>query len=180
MRRQSLIPPIIVDLTYQAVSGVAGVQFTDATPCPVCQVMPMSHDLKRRRFSTVTENDQTVHIYVFIKRFYCPKCGKLCYADAPFYEKSRFGSPVVDLCITLSKDHSFSETAKIMNRMGIVIDRGTVRKTVLSHHHEVDAADFFGIKIPQSIITLSTLVTGNDPAGSLTGKDVLRACRKSE
>jgi len=176
MRRQPFISPIIADLVYQAVTGVSGVQFTDPHPCPVCQGMPISHDMKQRRFSTVFSSDGEQHIYVYVKRFHCRDCGQLCYAKAPFYEKSRFGSPIVDLCLSLSEDHTFSHAAVLMNRMGIVINRGTVRKTVQSHDHEVVSTDLFGIKLPESVIALSTLVTTADPSQPLRGSDVLNAC----
>ena len=94
-----------------------------------------SHDMKQRRFSTVYAPEGEMHIYVYVKRFHCRDCGQLCYAKAPFYEKSRFGSPIVDLCLSLSEDHTFSHAAALMNRMGIVINRGTVRKTVQTHSH---------------------------------------------
>jgi len=114
---------------------------------------------------------------VYVKRFHCRDCGQLCYARAPFYEKSRFGSPIVDLCLSLSEDHTFSHAAVLMNRMGIVINRGTVRKTVQAHSHEVQSTDLFGIKLPDSVLALSTLVTTADPAQPIQGCDVLRACR---
>ena len=176
MHRRPFISPIIVDLVYQAVSGVSGVHFTEAVPCPVCSGMPVSHDIKKRRFSTVYSLEGEKHVYVFVKRFHCRDCGHLCYAKAPFYEKSRFGSPIVDLCISLSRNHTFSHAAVLMNRMGIVINRGTVRKTVQNNVHEVRATDLFGIEIPDSILALSTLVTNADPAVPLRGEDVLLAC----
>jgi len=177
MRRQPFISPIIADLVYQAVTGVSGVQFTDPLPCPNCMGMVISHDMKQRRFSTVYAPEGEMHIYVYVKRFHCRDCGQLCYAKAPFYEKSRFGSPIVDLCLSLSEDHTFSHAAALMNRMGIVINRGTVRKTVQTHSHEVRSTDLFGMKLPDSVLALSTLVTTADPSQPIRGCDVLRACR---
>ncbi len=176
MRRQPFVSPILADLVYQAVSGVAGVQFTDSLPCPHCMGMVVSHDMKKRRFSTVYAPEGEKQIYVYVKRFHCRECGHLVYAKAPFYEKSRFGSPIVDLCISLSEDYTFSRAAILMKCMGIVIDRGTVRKTVQSHIHTVQSTDLFGMKIPDSILALSTLVTTTDPAQPLRGCDVLKAC----
>jgi hypothetical protein len=176
MRHMILIPPIITDLVYQAVSGVSGVQFIDAIPCSACGTLPVSHDLKRRRFSTVLTPEGPKHVYVYVKRFYCPVCRNLCYAPSPFYEKSRFGSPIVDLCIALSHDSSYSRAALLMNSLGIVIDRGTVRKTVLSHAIPVESMDFFGFQLPRSLIDLSSVVTSADPSGLIDGRDVLKAC----
>jgi len=176
MRRQPFISPVISDLIYQAVKGVAGVQFTDSIPCPLCKGMLISHDMKRRRFSTVFLPDGQEHIYVYVKRFHCRECGSLCYSPSPFYEKSRFGSPVVDLCLTLASNHSYSYAASLMNRFGIVIDRGTVRKTVLAYSHEVISTDIFGLLLPQSVLALSALVTTTDTGVKLNGRDVLTAC----
>ncbi|NLV28258.1 MAG: hypothetical protein GXY48_14055 [Methanomicrobiales archaeon] len=177
MHRRPFISPILVDLVYQAVSGVSGVHFTQAVPCPVCSGMPVSHDIKKRRFSTVYVPNGEKHIYVFVKRFHCRDCGHLCYAKAPFYDKSRFGSPIVDLCISLSQNHTFSHAATIMNRMGIVINRGTVRKTAQTYTHHVDATDIFGLWLPDSILALSTLVTTTDSHFPLKGEDILSACK---
>ncbi|MDD1723916.1 MAG: hypothetical protein LUQ07_02165 [Methanospirillum sp.] len=176
MRHQPFISPIIADLVYQAVTGVSGLQFTEIVPCPVCSGMPVSHDMKRRRFSTVFGPGGEEHIYVYVKRFHCRECGQLCYAPAPFYSRSRFGTPIVDLCLTLTRNHTFSSAASLMNRMGIVIDRGTVRRTVQSYHHDVDSTDILGLQMPQSVLTLSTLVTTADPSVPLSGREVLIAC----
>lgn len=176
MRRVALIPPIISDLVFLAVTGVSGVQFLDASHCPDCAGLLISHDLKQRRFSTVQTSAGPEQIFVQVKRFHCRECGRLCYADAPFYDKSRFGSPVVDLCIAFSQDYTYSQTATILKSIGIVIDRGTVRKTVLTHTHMVTVADLFGIRIPQSVLSLSALIAGSDPSQPVSGRDVLQAC----
>ena len=176
MRRVSLIPPIIADFVYQAVSGVSGVRFLDATVCPVCAGLLISHDLKRRRFSTVLTPAGPEQIFVYVKRFHCRDCGRLCYADAPFYEKSRFGSPVVDLCVALSRHYTYSQAASILENLGIAIDRGTVRNTALQYAYGVDVVDLFGILLPRSVLSLSALVTGSDLTHPLTGRDVLEAC----
>lgn len=176
MPRQPFVNPVIADLIYQAVSGVAGVQFTGSALCPICQGLLISHDMKKRRFSTVFQDDKLQHIYVYIKRFHCRECDRLCYSPSPFYDKSRFGSPIVDLCLTLSRNHTYSYAALLMNRVGIVIDRGTVRKTVITYNHEVASTDFLGLLIPQSVLALSTLVTTADPGIPISGSDVLAAC----
>jgi hypothetical protein len=176
MRRRLFIPPVIGDVVYQAVSGVSGVQFLDATSCPACSGLLISHDLKQRRFSTVQTPHGTGHIYVYVKRFHCRECGRLCYADAPFYDKSRFGSPLVDLCITLARSYTYSQTATILENIGIIIDRGTVRKTALMYDHEVETVDFFGVFIPRSVLSLSALVMGSDTTKPVSGRDVLEAC----
>jgi hypothetical protein len=176
MKRIALIPPVIADFVYLAVTGVEGVHFLDCSFCPECGGQLTSHDLKRRRFSTVKGSAGPVHIYVHVKRFHCRDCGRLCYANAPFYEKSRFGSPVVDLCLAFSKEYTYTQTAEILNNLGIIIDRGTVRKTVLAHSHEVEVADLFGICLPRSVLSLSALMTGYDSTKPVSGREVLQAC----
>ncbi len=176
MHHQAIIPPVISDLVYQAISGVAGVQFTDTGPCSICGTLPVSHDLKKRRFSTVRTPEGPKHIYVYVKRFYCPDCGSLCYAPSPFYEKSRFGSPIVDLCISLSEGFTYSGAATIMNQLGIIIDRGTVRKTVLLHKIDVESVDLVGFRLPRSVLELSSIITSTDKSEISVARSILEAC----
>lgn len=176
MKRSPLIPPVIADCVSLALSGVADIQFLDASVCPECAGLLMSHDLKKRRFSTLQTENGPNHIYVYIKRYYCRDCGHLCYADAPFYLNSRFGAPVVDLCLTLCRDHSYSQTSTILQDLGIIVDRGTVRKMALAFSHQIPVVDLYGIMLPQSILALSALVMQSMPSGALTGAEVLKAC----
>lgn len=175
MRQTALIPPVIGDFIYLAVSGIADVQFTDASVCPVCFGLLVAHDQKKRKFSTIRTENGEEHVYVYVKRFHCRTCGKLCYAYAPFYAMSRFGSPVVDLCVTLSKKYSYSYTASLLSEIGIIIDRGTVRKMAQIQVPDIPVADLDGIVIPQSILALSTLIMQSQLTGPLTGLDILKA-----
>lgn len=176
MKHLPLIPPIIADFVYQAVTGVTGVRFTEAGSCPACGGLLISHDMKKRRFSTVLTPAGTGQIHVYVKRFHCRECARLCYADAPFYGNSRFGSVITDLCLTLCHSYSYYQTAAILRSLGIIMDRGTVRTTALMHTHQVDVTDLFGIVLPRSVLSLSTLVMDSSPAHPINGRDVLEAC----
>lgn len=176
MKRPLLIPPVIADCVSLAISGVSDIQFLDATVCPACSGLLMSHDLKKRRFSTLQTEQGQVHINVYVKRYYCRNCGQLCYADAPFYPNSRFGAPVVDLCLTLCRDHSFSQTSSILLDLGIIVDRGTIRKMALGFSHQIPVVDLYGIMLPRSIFALSNLVMQSKQYEAISGADVLKAC----
>jgi len=176
MNKDLLIPPIIADCIYYAVSGVSDVQFLETSGCPACCGPLISHDLKKRRFSTIKTDNGVTHVYVYIKRFHCRDCGQLCYADAPFYENSRFGSPIIDLCLVLSRSYSYSYTSHILDQLGIVIDRGTVRKIAQRYDHPVKVVDLYGIQLPGSILALSTLGMKSAQSGPLSGSEVLQAC----
>lgn len=176
MNKDLLIPPIIADCIYYAVSGVSEVQFLHTSGCPECSGPLISHDLKKRRFSTIKTPEGITHINVYVKRFHCRDCGHLCYADAPFYENSRFGSPIIDLCLVLSRTYSYSYTSHILDQVGIIIDRGTVRKIAQKYDHQVKVVDLYGIQLPASILALSALGMKSAQSAPLSGPEVLQAC----
>lgn len=176
MKKRLFIPPVIADCVYFAISGVSNVHFLQTSGCPNCSGILVTHDLKKRRFSTLRTENGEVQIFVYVKRFYCRDCGQLCYADAPFYTESRFGSPVVDLCLTFCREYSFSYTATLLDQMGVIIDRGTIRKMAQSHTHQIPVVDLYGIQLPESIMALSSLVMESPQSKQISGPDVLKAC----
>jgi hypothetical protein len=98
----------------------------------------------------------------------------ISFADEPFYPGTRHGSPVVDLCRTLSMTIPFHRTRALMAQMGIVIDRGTVRNYAHGSFPEIPTSDLFGIRIPLSVISLSSLTAGE--GGRIIGAEALTAC----
>ncbi|MCX6691587.1 MAG: hypothetical protein NTW33_05910 [Methanoregula sp.] len=111
-----------------------------------------------------------------MKRFSCQVCKKVCFADEPFYPGTRIGSPVVDLCVTLSGTMPFTRTAAYLEEMGIYVDRMTVRNFSRLDVPEIPTADVFGIHLPMSIISLSTLAAGIREGGCIEGTEALAAC----
>jgi hypothetical protein len=159
-----------------ALSAVDGVVFTDHTVCPHCGGELAGYDLKKKQFAVMRDGDKTKKLHVYVKRFYCRDCHTLCYADEPFYPGTRIGSPVVDLGITLSADMPPNRIAVYFEAMGIVIDRTTCRIYAKREFPVVRTTNLFGIHIPVSVFTLSTLATQIGEGSSIPGAEVLAAC----
>jgi len=172
--RPVLIPPMVAEIVYNACTGVEGAVFDMVPSCP-CGGKVHIHDTIKRRFSRVISGGTIKDIHVLVKRFICGECGLLIASPAPFYEKTRYGAPVIDLCLTIARNHPYYQTARILEQMGIIIDRGTVRNLVLHHNHAVEAGFFIRLLIPVSVISLSSLITSCDPddPNSLHGADIM-------
>jgi hypothetical protein len=111
-----------------------------------------------------------------VKRFACRECGIVCFAEEPFYPATRAGSPIVDLCVTLSATMPFSRAAVYLEHLGILIDRGTVRNYARSAYPGIPTTDLFGIRLPLSIVSLSELATRFGEGGCIPGTEALAAC----
>jgi hypothetical protein len=101
--RPPRFPPMVSDIVQNALSSLDGVAFTELAACPHCGGSVTPHDLKEKQFAVLADGEKTRTIHVKVKRFHCRQCGRLCYADEPFYPNTRIGSPVIDLCTTLSR-----------------------------------------------------------------------------
>lgn len=174
--RPILIPPMVAELVSSACTGIAGTSFHSIPVCPACHGRVQVHDTIQRRFSRILLDSKEHDIYVSVRRFCCKGCGRYLTSPAPFYERTRFGSPIVDLCRTIAQNHSSSQTAGILMQMGIVLDRGTVRNLVNRDYPLVDAQQFIGFSIPLSIIRLSELVLLHKLPTPVPGDEVLAAC----
>ena len=174
--RPPRIHPMLVTIVSAALSAVDGVQFTECTACPVCGGPVRGYDTKKKRFAVVMEGETRRALYVYVKRFYCRKCQRLCYADEPFYPGTRIGSPVIDLGLTVSATMTPNRVAAYLAALGIVVDRTTFRLYVKRTVPLVPTTDVFGIRIPLSVVTLSTLATGTGEGGRIEGAEVLAAC----
>ncbi|MBN1166526.1 MAG: hypothetical protein JXA44_05265 [Methanospirillaceae archaeon] len=168
------IPPMISEVVYNALTGVDGALF-DAFPSCQCGGKIQSHDTIKRRFSRVIADGTIKDVQVQVRRFICKECGLLISSPAPFYINTRFGAPIIDLCLTLAKNHPYYQTARILEQMGIIVDRGTVRNIVLHHNHTVEIGLIIGIFIPVSIINLSTLITSCEPKDPPSGAEIMKA-----
>jgi len=174
--RPPRIHPMLVTIVSAALSSVEGVRFTECAACPACGEQLRGYDTKKKRFAVVIEGENKRSIYVYVRRFYCHACHTLVYADEPFYPNSRIGSPVVDLGITLSAMVSPNRVAAYLAALGIFIDRTTCRIYAKKTFPAVPTTDVFGIRIPLSVFTLSTLATRTGEGGRIEGAEVLAAC----
>ena len=151
-------------------------EFTLITGCHYCKGPVKFHDIKTKRFATVIDKEEKRIITVRVHRYYCRECGKLCYAHAPFYPNIKFGSPVADLCITLAREHPFNHTAKILQTIGVVVDRGTIRNFSGQEIPAVSYAKIYGLSVPLSICYLSDLFSRGTWNYQVTQEDVLEVC----
>jgi hypothetical protein len=169
-----LIPPMTCDLVQAALGD--GIEFTAAPLCPACGGCVQGYDTKKKKFAVIRENDRERTISVIVKRFTCRTCGTLCYADEPFYPDTRLGSPVIDLCVTVAGTRSFSRTATVLDTIGVIIDRSSCRKYGAMQLPVVPSVDVYGIRLPFSIVSLSSLAARFGEGGSIPGAEALAAC----
>ena len=174
--RPPRIHPMLSTIVSAALSAVDGVLFTECTACPVCGGSLRGYDTKKKQFAVVMDGDMRRALYVYVKRFYCRECRRLCYADEPFYPGTRVGSPVIDLGLTISATLPPNRVAAYLAALGIVVDRTSCRLYAKRTFPAVPATDVFGIRIPLSVVTLSTLATGTGEGGRIKGAEVLAAC----
>lgn len=169
------IPPMLVDLIGSALAAMDGMKFTDLAACPSCDGPVTGHDLRAKRFAVMLEDGEERTIRVSVKRFYCQNCGRLCYADAPFYPDTRLAAPIVDLCILLSEQMPFNRVAQHLRAMGIIVDRGTIRNYASRDFGTIPATELFGIPLPLSLLNLAISTLGRERC-PIIGAEALTAC----
>jgi uncharacterized protein YbaR (Trm112 family) len=152
-----------------------GISFTDLLACPECGSPLRRHDRKEKRFAHMHIGEETRDIHVLVTRFRCGSCGGFWYAREPFYEGVRFGIPVVDLAITLSRVHPYHHTERILASLGLIVDRGTIRMYAMRAKRVVPATDLLGIPLPISLLNLSNLVSRRPKGAPVSGAEVLGA-----
>jgi hypothetical protein len=173
--KKFLLPSMLIDLVGSALVSMDGVTFTERDACPSCGGELTVHDIRKKRFAVLLEYGKTRVIHVFVKRFYCNRCGSLCYAEEPFYPETRLGSPVVDLCFLLASRMPYHRASRLLKAMGIVVDRGTIRNYAARDLPLVPYTELFGVPLPMSLLNLSLSAVGNK-GGSIVGAEALAAC----
>ena len=169
------IPSLASDLVQTVLCSFDGVEFTRAPVCPACGGTVQGYDTRIKKFAVTRENDRERIINVHVKRFTCRTCGTLCYSEEPFYPDTRIGSPVVDLCRTISATLPYSRTSRILDTMGVLIDRASCRHYAAMQLPHVPVADFFGIQLPFSILALSALTARTGEGGRIPRAEALAA-----
>ncbi len=159
--RRVRVPPMLQTLVQTGFSAVEGREFSTLDSCPHCGGEITGYDRKRRKFVTLIEDGSERDIHVFVRRFQCLRCGAVNPARAPFYPGTRIGSPVVDLCVVLSRSLTPGRTAAFLRTLGISIDRGTVRNLKEREFGEIQTTEMFGIVLPRSVVSLSLVAFRN-------------------
>lgn len=167
---------MLPDLILATLSSCDGVRFESCEACPRCGGEPAGYDRKKKQFAVLREGDQKKIIHVWVKRFRCRTCGQICFGDQPFYPATRIGSPVVDLCVTLGETMHFPRVSSTLEDMGIIVDRWSVRNYIQKNYSQVPALDMFGIRVPVSVVSLSSLSMGMREGRDIDPGSVLAAC----
>jgi hypothetical protein len=173
MKKKILIHPMITTVIHTGISNLDGREYNRAGNCPTCGGELVGYDKKRRFFASLSDADGIRDIHVVVKRFSCRSCGALVSADSPFYPGTRIGAPIVDLCVTLSEEMSWSMAAKVIRELGIVIDRGSVRNYVKEGFAPVPSTEVFGFRLPVSFLSLSTSSLGSFERDPVVGAEPL-------
>ncbi|HJK08157.1 MAG TPA: hypothetical protein O0X54_01280, partial [Methanocorpusculum sp.] len=105
---------MLFDAIVCGISSIDKALFAHIGPCPYCGGTPAPYDTKEKIYATLHTREGTQKITVFVRRYHCRDCGRLLYADEPFYPDTRLGSTIVDLATALSLLNSFSHTAEII------------------------------------------------------------------
>jgi hypothetical protein len=170
------LPPMLSALVQTTLTSCDGARFDECGSCPHCGGELSGYDVRKKQFAIMTEGEQKRVIHVWVRRFLCRQCGQVCLADQPFYPDTRIGSPVVDLCVTLSETMPASRVSSCLAEMGIMVDRWSVRNYVRKNHPAIPAADMFGVRIPLSIVSLSSLAVGISEGNHIDARALLAAC----
>ena len=151
------IPPMLATIVQAGLVAVDSVTFGERATCPFCGGPVSGYDTRRKVFAVIRENDRERTLRVTVKRFSCRACGRIVNADEPFYPGTRIGSPVIDLCLTLATMMPDNRTAAWLDAMDILVDRTSCRRYVRTLARPIPATALFGVSIPLSLISLSTL-----------------------
>ena len=167
---------MLTDLVQMTLASCDGVLFDHCGACPGCGVDLSGYDVKKKQFAIlITGGDRKV-VFVRVKRFRCRQCGQVVLAEQPYYPDTRIGSPVVDLCRTLGETMAYGSVSSCLEEMGIIVDRWSVRNYVQKKSHPVPAADMFGIRLPLSVVSLSSVAAALPEGGHMDAQAVLAAC----
>jgi hypothetical protein len=170
------IPPMLIQVVQAALQICDGTEYFARGICRSCGGTLSGYDTRTKRFAVISDDDGDRPVEVILHRAYCRECGRIVMPEEPFYNGTRIGSPVVDLCNTLSESLSSGHVATMLSRMGVIVNRWSVRSYChmpIPPPHTVAA---FGIHIPVSIITLSALAGEKEETAHIHGEDVLAAC----
>ncbi|WFN35515.1 hypothetical protein L1S32_05270 [Methanogenium sp. S4BF] len=166
------IPSMLRDLVSSAILSVEGITFTSLDACSYCGGPVKGHDMRRKRFATIRTKNGKKTVHVFVKRYHCEQCGRLCYAESPFYPDTRLGIPIVDLCNALIEKHPYHHAARILAALEIVVDRGTLRNYAQRSFPPPDVIEMYGVPIPISILNMNEQSFRGKESGSVPGAEV--------
>lgn len=170
------IPPMLIEVIQAAIQVCDRTEYYPGGICRSCGGRLSGYDSRTKRFAIISNDGEDQPVEVIIHRAYCRECGRILLPEEPFYAGTRIGSPVVDLCHSLSASLSSGHVAGLLDRMGVKVDRWSVRSYCNLPILPPPTVDAFGMLLPVSIIALSSLAGGRDSRQQVNGDDVLAAC----
>lgn len=170
------VPRMLINIIHTALVACEDVRFHAGTVCPYCGGRLSGYDERKKRFAVLVEDDNPVVVNVVVCRSYCRACERIIDPPQPFYPGTRIGAPVVDLCRTLSSGMPFTRASAYLERMGVIVDRWSVRHYSGLGLPAIPSVDVFGMKIPVSIISLSTFAGTSAEPACLDMEDILMVC----
>lgn len=167
------IPPMLSATISMGIASLDGVLFKEIGDCPHCGGRPMPYDTKTKNYATLILPSGTHTVTVKVRRYTCRECGRLLYAEEPFYPDTRVGSAIVDLALSLSRTNSYSHASAIMEGLGIQMNRSSVRNYAKSELPMTGFSSLYGLPLPNSLISLmGKSFSGTDEETN----SILRAC----
>ena len=167
---------MVTDIIQTALSSMDGMEFSELISCTACGGPVQGHDRKKKKFAVLREQTGERIITVRVKRFYCRQCGNLCYADEPFYPGTRIGSPVIDIFSSLCAMLPPGRAARVIDTMGIVVNRTTWKHYIGRPFPEIPVMVVFGMRLPLSVVRLSDIAVQSGESGHADPADVIAAC----
>jgi hypothetical protein len=153
-----------------------GTEYFTRGSCSACGGTLSGYDTRAKRFALLRDEDGDHPVEVILHRAYCLSCGKIVHPEEPFYPGTRAGSPVIDLCRVFSETMPYGRVAARLGQLGIAVDRWSVRAYCRTPHIPPPAIAAFGLRLPVSVISLSSLTGSVHETGQICGEDILAAC----
>ncbi|NMB77548.1 MAG: hypothetical protein GYA23_00445 [Methanomicrobiales archaeon] len=170
------VPPLLPDVIRAAIRVCDMTEYSPVGHCPSCGGTLSGYDTRTKRFAVLCDADGDWPVEVIIHRAYCRECGRIVVPEEPFYPGTRIGSPIVDLCTTLASSGSHGNVTAFLDRLGVKVDRWSVRSYCHLSIPAPKTISMFGMQLPASIIVLSSLAGDIAQGQKARGTDVLAAC----
>lgn len=170
------LPPMLSNIVQTALQVCDGTEYSIGGACGSCGGTLSGYDTRMKRFAVISDDEGDRTLEVLLRRAYCRTCGKIWMPDEPFYPGTRVGSPVVDLCRAFSTTMPCGLVARRLGQMGITVDRWSVRSYCSLSNAPPPTVAAFGMNVPVSVISLSSLAGTLREGSTARGEDVLIAC----
>lgn len=170
------LPSILTGIVQSSLRVCDQTEYHVQGTCRSCGGILSGYDTRVKRFAIICNDEGDERIDVILHRAYCRTCGRIHMPEEPFYPGTRAGSPVVDLCRALFATMSCGQVATRLGQTGVRVDRWTVHSYCDAQFTPPPTIPVFGLNIPISIISLSSLAQSQDHSGHTSGEDVLAAC----